>query len=147
MYLTLWISGRRIFNLSSNTTIRRHIQRHVRPRGRRLSPCRLSVNDFAAARNRMLDLGFINARELWADDVNAAISIPATSTAASPKFMEIPHIFWASRPTKTAKNQQPGDSDYVQDITVFMEEIRLSLRPLRELPHSSMLSFKRIGTK
>ena len=30
------------------------------------------VNDFAAARQRMLDLGFENACELWADDVNAA---------------------------------------------------------------------------
>ena len=30
------------------------------------------VNDFAAARKRMLELGFENACELWADDVNAA---------------------------------------------------------------------------
>ncbi len=30
------------------------------------------VNDFAAARQDMLDKGFVNACELWADDVNAA---------------------------------------------------------------------------
>lgn len=30
------------------------------------------VNDFAAARKRLLDAGFENACELWADDVNAA---------------------------------------------------------------------------
>ena len=70
------------------------------------------VNDFAAARRRMLDLGFVNACELWADEVNAAYF---DTREVNGGFTDIhgdpPHILASFSQQKRAhENQQPGDS-------------------------------------
>jgi len=69
------------------------------------------VNDFAGARQRMLDLGFVNACELWADDVNAAYF---DTREVNGGFTEIhgdpPHILASFAMQKRShENQKPGD--------------------------------------
>ena len=79
------------------------------------------VNDFAAARQRMLDLGFENACELWADDINAAYF---DTRSVNGGFTEIhgdpTHILATFATWKRAhQNMQPGDSPIMSRKTPF----------------------------
>ncbi len=70
------------------------------------------VNDFAAARAKMLEMGFVNACELWADDVNAAYF---DTRAVNGGFTEIHgdpvHILATFATWRRAHhNMKPGDS-------------------------------------
>lgn len=81
------------------------------------------VNDFAAARQRMLDLGFENACELWADDVNAAYF---DTRAVNGGFTEIHgdpvHILGTFAIWKRAhQNLKPGDSPILDMAQPFPE--------------------------
>ena len=70
------------------------------------------VNDFAAARQRMLDLGFVNACELWADDVNAAYFDTREVNGGITEIHGDPlHILGTFAGWKRAhENMKPGDS-------------------------------------
>ena len=73
------------------------------------------VNDFAAARARLLGLGFDNACELWADGVNAAYF---DTRGLNGGFTEIHgdpgHILAAFATWKRAhENREPGDSPFM----------------------------------
>lgn len=69
------------------------------------------VNDFAKARQRMLDLGFENACELWADGVNAAYFDTREVNGGFTEIHGDPvHILTAFATWKRAhQNKQPDD--------------------------------------
>jgi len=79
------------------------------------------VNDFAAARKRMLDLGFVNACELWADDVNAAYFDTRSVNGGFTEIHGDPvHILASFATWKRAhENLQPGDSPIMQRVNAF----------------------------
>ena len=70
------------------------------------------VNDFAAARQDLLDKGFENACELWADDVNAAyfdtraVSGGYTEIHGDPVHILASFAMWR----RAHHNWKPGDS-------------------------------------
>jgi hypothetical protein len=70
------------------------------------------VNDFAAARQRMLNLGFDNACELWADGVNAAYFDTRNVNGGFTEIHGDPvHILTAFATWKRAhENKKAGDS-------------------------------------
>ena len=70
------------------------------------------VNDFAAARSRMLELGFENACELWADDVNAAYFDTRSVNGGFTEIHGDPvHILGTFATWKRAhENLEPGDN-------------------------------------
>ncbi len=79
------------------------------------------VNDFAAARERMLAQGFVNACELWADGVNAAYF---DTRSVNGGFTEIhgdpAHILAAFATWKRAhQNKQPGDDPFMTSETPY----------------------------
>ena len=81
------------------------------------------VNDFAAARAKLLELGFEKACELWADDVNAAYF---DTRAVNGGFTEIHgdpvHILGSFATWKRAHdNMQPGDSPIMTMVQPFPE--------------------------
>lgn len=79
------------------------------------------VNDFAAARQRMMDLGFTNACELWADDVNAAYfdtrSVNGGFTEIHGDPMHILATFAGWR--RAHQNLKPGDSPIMERAQMF----------------------------
>jgi hypothetical protein len=81
------------------------------------------VNDFAAARQRMLDLGFVNACELWADDVNAAYFDTRSVNGGFTEIHGDPvHILASFATWKRAhQNLKPGDDAIMQMTQPFPE--------------------------
>ena len=81
------------------------------------------VNDFAAARQRMLDLGFVNACELWADDVNAAYFDTREVNGGFTEIHGDPvHILASFATWKRAHdNLKPGDNPIMEMSAPFPE--------------------------
>ena len=81
------------------------------------------VNDFAAARMRMHDLGFINACELWADDVNAAYFDTRDVNGGFTEIHGDPvHILATFAGWKRAhENMKPGDSPIINSEQPFVD--------------------------
>ena len=79
------------------------------------------VNDFAAARQRLLDMGFVNACELWADDVNAAYFDTRSVNGGFTEIHGDPlHILSTFAGWKRAhENMQPGDSPIMDRARPF----------------------------
>ena len=79
------------------------------------------VNDFAAARQRMLDLGFQNACELWADQVNAAYFDTREVNGGFTEIHGDPvHILASFATWKRAhQNMQHGDSLFMDRAEPF----------------------------
>ena len=73
------------------------------------------VNDFAKARQRMLEMGFENACELWADGVNAAYFDTRSVNGGFTEIHGDPvHILTAFATWKRAhENRKPGDSPFM----------------------------------
>jgi len=74
------------------------------------------VHDWDAERQRLLDMGFTNACELWADNVNAAYFDTRSANGA---FTEIhgdpPHILRSFSGWRQAHAKfKPGDNPIVQ---------------------------------
>lgn len=81
------------------------------------------VNDFAAARQRMLDMGFVNACELWADDVNAAYFDTRSVNGGFTEIHGDPvHILASFATWKRAhQNLKPGDNPIMDMASPFSE--------------------------